>query len=193
MSELNKKLFLALNGDLGAFADSFFVFISSNFSFAIMAVIALFIIFFKYGKKECLFAFFSLLLVILISDQTANFFKINFPTYRPIYTADIQTIIHYVPSKIYSGLFGTVSGHAANGVGIAIFTLLVVKNRYYTIFSVILTLLICYSRIYLGAHFPSDLLFGTILGAISGPVCYLIYNKALNKTKKKNSITQTNR
>lgn len=193
MSEFNKNLFLTLNGNLGPFADSFFAFLTSNFSFAMMAILALIIIFFKYGKKECLVAFFSILLVILISDQSANYFKINFPRYRPIYTVDIQTTIHYVASKVLPELYGTVSGHAANSIAIALFSSLVIRNRYYTVYVFVLALLICYSRIYLSMHFPSDLLYGTGIGILSGSLCYLLYRFAVNRSFCKNRADLKNK
>jgi len=70
------------------------------------------------------------------------------------------------------GLFGFVSSHATKTFAVFTFTSLVFKNRWYTMTMLLWTLLISFSRIYLGVHFPLDILGGILLGFI---VAFLVY------------------
>lgn len=175
MIELDKKIFVALNTDGGAFWDSFFHFMSSNFSFAALGIIALAVIARKYGLRNMLIAIAALGVTILFADQVANLFKNHIDKLRPIYTADIQLNIHFLKNAVPSSLYGTVSGHAANSIGIALLTSLIIRKKNYTFFAFLVALTICYSRIYLAAHFPLDLLFGSIVGLAAGSLGYFVY------------------
>lgn len=164
MTELDRSLFLALNGDMGDFADKVFLFLTSHTVFVIFIVIALFLILKKYGFWAALISLLIILAGIGTCDMISNVFKYNIEKFRPIYTADIQLQAHYVADSISGGLYGPVSAHAATSFLVAIFTSMVISNKYYTIFAIIAALLISYSRIYLASHFPLDIIFGIILG-----------------------------
>lgn len=83
-------------------------------------------------------------------------------------------VVH-VPVEAVSGRFGTVSAHAATVVALAVFSSLTIRRRWFTWLMIASTLLICYSRIYLGKHFPMDLLWGTLVGAALGFAAWACY------------------
>jgi len=80
------------------------------------------------------------------------------------------------------GRYGFPSCHAANTMALAVATSLLMKERLYTVFVFAWTILQCYSRIYLGVHYPGDLLAGALVGTFFGVSSYLILKNTLNPT-----------
>ena len=87
----------------------------------------------------------------------------------------------HVPVEAVSGRFGTVSAHAATIVALAVLSASAIRRRWFTALMLFCTVLICYSRIYLGKHFPMDLVWGTLVGAILGWAAYQAYRKLTQK------------
>ncbi len=181
MIELDKKLFLALNTDFGADADIAFKFISSHTTFALFALIALAIIFKKYGIRTTILIFIMVITTILLSDYVTKIPKFFIEKFRPIYTADIQLLCHFVKNDIPNSLYGTVSGHAATSTALALFLTKIIKNKFFSVFAIIFAITMCYSRIYLACHFPIDLAIGFGFGMIVGYLHYKLYKLITNK------------
>lgn len=89
----------------------------------------------------------------------------------------------HVPVEAVSGRFGTVSAHAAVIVTLAVLSASVIRRRWFTGLMVLSTLLICYSRIYLGKHYPIDLVWGTAIGIALGLAAFWTYRR-LSRPKK---------
>ena len=83
----------------------------------------------------------------------------------------------HVPIEAVSGRYGTVSAHAAVIVTLAVLSASVIRRKWFTWLMVFATLLICYSRIYLGKHFPMDLVWGTAVGIALGWASSWVYRK----------------
>jgi undecaprenyl-diphosphatase len=107
-------------------------------------------------------------LTILISDQvTSGFMKPFFERLRPCHDERWEGIMHNYGRC--GGLFGFVSSHAANTFGIATFLNLKLKNKIpFLKWLYLWAFLISYTRIYLGVHYPFDILLGAIIGTITG-------------------------
>lgn len=178
--ELDKALFLALNFDGGAFWDSIFWFASGKLTWAPLYILILYLIFRRYGWKQTLLALVFMALLVVAVDQIANFFKTFTPKLRPNHTPEIASQIHSVYGY-KGGLYGTVSAHAATCFSIASFSIGLIRSRWYTIVIIMWALLVSYSRIYLGAHYPLDLLFGTINGVVMAIIALKLYHKTVNK------------
>lgn len=174
MRELDRNLFLILNGDMGHLGDKIFTFLTSHTVFIILGVIALILILRKYGFLAMIISLLIILAGIGCCDMISNVFKYHVDKFRPIYTADIQLQAHYVESHISAGLYGPISAHAATSFFLAIFTSMVISNKFYTVFAIISAILISYSRIYLASHFPMDIIYGAILGGSFALMFYLI-------------------
>lgn len=93
-----------------------------------------------------------------------------------------QWTVH-VPVEAVSGRFGTVSAHAATIAALAVLSSAVIRRRWFTWLMVLCTLLICYSRIYLGKHFPMDLVWGTLVGIALGWAAYTVHRKFARKKR----------
>ncbi|MFI3261273.1 MAG: phosphatase PAP2 family protein [Rikenellaceae bacterium] len=157
------EIYKYLNGDLGNFVDSLMIMFTSKATLVCAILVTLIFLYKKLSKKEFISTIVCLLLIVLVADQTCNFFKNTFPRLRPMYEPALEGIV-YLIDNIRGGISGTVSAHAANSFGTLVFLSLIVKKRWYTISCIVLAALISYSRIYLGFHYLLDVTYGTILG-----------------------------
>lgn len=97
---------------------------------------------------------------------------------RPMHTADG---LEFFTNGYYTGnKFGTVSGHAATIVAIALLSASVIRRRWFTVLIATVATLVCYSRIYLACHFPQDILLGAVLGVLSA-LCGVCLFRLVNK------------
>jgi undecaprenyl-diphosphatase len=110
---------------------------------------------------------------VTITDQTTNLFKNGFQRLRPCNNPDIKSIIRIVQSRSSYSFF---SGHAANTMAVATFLYLNLK-RYFNYLGLLFLwpLIFAYSRIYLGLHYPLDIISGYIAGLILGFLMYKVY------------------
>jgi undecaprenyl-diphosphatase len=129
-----------------------------------------------YGKRLKAILIYAIILVIT-TDQLANLIKNLIKRYRPTHNLIIQNEVHTVNNYL-GGMFGFVSSHAANVSAIAVFVFLFIRNSNNRLFKITLffwAIFICYTRIYLGVHYPLDLISGALLGTIVAILCYKIY------------------
>ncbi|RPG58493.1 MAG: phosphatase PAP2 family protein [Flavobacteriales bacterium TMED191] len=164
---LDKQLFIFLNNLGSEKWDSFWVFISNKtWMFLIIAPIILFYLY-RQDSNKFIYTIFFLLVCFGITDLIhLHCFKNIFMRLRPCWDPEISHLSRIVVEK--GGMYSFVSGHAANSTAIVSFFLLQLnqKNKFLKYGLIIWLLLVCYSRIYLGKHFPLDVFFGAILGLI---------------------------
>ncbi len=182
--EWDKNLFLSLNADCGALLDSIMWYFSWIGSFVILAFFFYFLMYKNrgYSIKQILILLLVMGFIVLLADQTSNFFKENMSKFRPTHNPELKGMIHTVNGYI-GGLYGTVSGHAANAFGLASFMVLVYNRRWFSWFALSYAAIIAYSRIYLGVHYPLDLIFGTFFGLLYGYLVYRLYMRYIVKIK----------
>lgn len=134
----------------------------------------------------------SLALTITISDQCANLAKTSVLRLRPSNNPELSARVHIV-NEYRGGQFGFYSSHASNTMAIAIFLILLLKNRYRWVAVVLLpwALFMSYTRVYLGVHYPADLLAGMIAGGILGwaGAQFCGYLLSFQTGKSKNTLT----
>ena len=119
-----------------------------------------------------------IILVVLCDRISTDIFKYGFERLRPTHDPELKEVVKTV-FGYRGGKFGFVSSHATNTMGLAVFTALLYRRRWYSVFIIIWSLFVGYSRIYLGVHFPGDVLGGFILGAILGFGVYKLYGLIL--------------
>jgi undecaprenyl-diphosphatase len=184
----DNQLFLLLNGLHSPFWDTIMVFASGKFNWLLLYLFIIFFIVRKHGWKTFWWLL-TITLVVIATDQiSVGLFKNVFQRLRPCHNPELQGLTHLVGRC--GGQYGFVSSHAANTFGVAVFLSLLFSKRWITFTLLIWAAFVSYSRIYLGVHFPGDVLCGAILGAGIGislwlPANYLI-NRKMRAKKKKN-------
>ncbi|MDR1225864.1 MAG: phosphatase PAP2 family protein [Prevotellaceae bacterium] len=181
-------LFLFLNGLHADWLDPIMKFISGNFTFIPVYAVALFFFYKREGKAKLLFALLGVALCILLADRiSSGLLKSLFERYRPSREPALEGLVHLVDGY-RGGRFGFVSSHAANHFSFAVFSLLLVRRKVYTWFILLLALIISYSRIYLGVHYPLDIICGGLLGAGIGWTVCILYKKSLAWWEKRSTV-----
>ena len=175
--KLDSKLFLFLN-NLGTTKFDAFWLSLSKIEANILMYLFLIFLFFHITKLSPKFLYifyllFVIALMITITDQGANFFKDSFQRLRPCYNESISDSLRLVKENC-GGKYGFFSAHASNSFSLAIFFGLLFKNRirYMIIITIVYASLISYSRIYLGVHFPIDIIVGSSFGIFVGFIIY---------------------
>jgi len=183
--KLDSQFFLFLNNLGSSTFDTFWIFLSYKESNIFFYLSLLIFYFYKESKtiklSEVFYSLLFIAIMITITDQTANLFKDSFQRLRPCYNESLIDSVRLVKESC-GGKYGFFSAHASNSFSLAVFFGLLYKNkfRYVICISLLYASLISYSRIYLGVHFPLDILFGGIFGITIGLVIFRIYENKLN-------------
>lgn len=176
------ELFLFLN-NLGTNQwDGFWLFITNKLSAIPLYILILYFSYKYYGIKKTALAVLIIVLLIAVTDQTANLFKYGFKRLRPCHDEQISQMVRLVKESC-GGLYSYFSAHAANSMAIALFFSLLFKNKN-KIFTIILfawALLAAYSRVYIGVHFPLDILTGIGVGVIYGFLFFKLFTLVSRK------------
>jgi undecaprenyl-diphosphatase len=173
--DYEREAFLLLNGSHSPFWDRFMWLYSEKSVWIPLAVFIITILTYKKNWRESLLILLAIILVITLCDQFASHFCKPFfsrlrPTHHPEFIDQVKTVFNY-----RGGNYGFISSHAANAFGFAMFMSLLF--RYYIFTATIFVWAACsaYSRIYLGVHFISDIVFGSTAGMLFGCGIYMFY------------------
>jgi len=182
----DSQLFLWLNDKHNDFFDVVMLW-ASNKLFWIPLYLFLIYLLFKNFKKKSFWILLTVGVLIFCADQFSVGLKNYFQRLRPCHDPALEGLVHLVKNKC-GGSFGFVSSHATNHFAIAVLLSLIFKNtyKYFTPVIIIWAAVIAYSRVYLGVHYPGDILggaiLGTLLGFILGKTYLFLSNKFILKT-----------
>lgn len=183
LEHLDQQLFLFLNSINNPFWDQVMHAISGKLIWAPLYLAILIYLGFRYKRKFLIIILFIILAVTLADQVSVQVFKNTVQRLRPCHEPALQGMIHLFKGEC-GGKYGFVSSHASNSFNIALLTLLLIKKRWYTISIILWASIIGYSRIYLGVHYPGDVICGSLVGAFIGWGVYKLYEVTDNKQLK---------
>lgn len=212
MYDFDHQLFLDLNFDGGPCMDRLMLTVSGTAMWLPLYALILWLVWRRSGWRGVIVFTVLMIAALALADMVSGMFKSNGvlggllpgfePRWRPMFTPSLEGLeiapdslralrmagtpgdwtVH-VPVEAVSGRYGTVSAHAATIVALTVLSAAAIRRQWFTALMLLCTVLICYSRIYLGKHFPMDLVWGTLVGAALGWAAYLAY-RTLSCQKK---------
>lgn len=166
--QFDKDVFLYLN-NLGSEPwDSLWLLITNKLTFIPLYAALLFLIYKKFGWKALLLMILVIAAMITFTDQITNLFKHTFQRPRPCRAEGVMDLTRFVAPRC--GRYGFFSGHSSNSMAAAVFAGLLLKPYFKNLiyFLLIWSLIVAYSRIYVGVHYPLDIICGLTFGAFAG-------------------------
>ena len=182
---LDKELFLLINGCHNTFFDLIMTYVSSKFFWIWFYLVLLYFIIRQYKWYSILVLIFVTILITFSDQASVHLFKNTIQRLRPCHNEEIMLVVHTVNGC--GGKYGFVSSHAANTFALAFFIsgLLEKENKWLPLTMFLWAVLVGYSRVYLGVHYPGDILGGAIVGIIIGMMVLMVFRiteKRLMKT-----------
>lgn len=178
--QLDTDLFLWFNGFHNAFFDQVMWVISGKMTWLPLYLFLLGVIIYKYKVKSIPIILGIVLSIVLADQLSVKAFKEVFERLRPSHNESIQHLIHNI-NNYKGGKFGFVSSHAANSFALAAYISFLYKRKWIGWSMFAWANIVSYSRIYLGVHYPGDILGGAILGFACGYFAYWVQALASRK------------
>jgi len=173
IEQLDQQLFLFLNSLNSPFFDQVMHAISGKLIWVPLYLAILIYLGIK-NKRKFLIIILFLIIAAIISDQFSVIIKNLVQRLRPCHQPELDGFVHLFRGEC-GGKFSFVSSHATNSFNVALLSLLFIRKRWYTISIIIWAAFVGYSRIYLGVHYPGDVICGSVLGALIGWGVYNLY------------------
>ncbi len=181
IESLDRDLFLFLNGLHHPALDQAMYYMTDDKFWIPFFLLLLWMIFKAYNWKVMLWSLFAVAIIITLADRiSVDLFKNVFLRYRPSHNLELADLVHTV-NGYRGGQYGFVSSHAANSAGVATFIFLLLRQAFAKWAWIVIAwaLLFTYTRIYLGVHYPADVICGGLLGVGIGYGVYLAFQKLI--------------
>jgi undecaprenyl-diphosphatase len=173
---IDRELMLFLNGFHSPFFD-WIMWWSSDRRLWIPLYLFLLILYIRKFKSFFLWPVVFTILAVALSDIiSVHLIKELIQRPRPTYDPEIAPLLHTL-NGYTGGLYGFVYSHAANSFALSTLTLLFLRNRVLSFFMFLWAVLVSYSRIYLGVHYPGDVICGAMFGTILALILYYLWLK----------------
>lgn len=166
------ELLLLINQCNNVLMDGVMVKFSETWTWSLLLLTVVYVVLSNRPLKEAVCILLGIALCIILADQiSSTFIKPWVGRLRPTHDPELMFQIRHITGR--GGMYGFVSSHAANTFAIAVFLSLVFKHRITTLCLIVWASIVSFSRIYLGVHFPLDVLCGGALGCLVGLFVYL--------------------
>ncbi len=179
LNMLDSNLLLHLNDNYSRFWDSVMYLGTDKLFWVPLFATLLYFIFRNKGREGILILIF-LILTLVLNDSISTFMKESIQRLRPTHDPSLMFDLHVV-NGYRGGLYGFVSSHAANSFGLALFLSLLIRNHFFSFTIFAWAVFHSYTRIYLGVHFPFDILGGATLGLLIGYLMFLLFQFTLKR------------
>ncbi|MBQ6208748.1 MAG: phosphatase PAP2 family protein [Prevotella sp.] len=174
--DLDHQMLLAVNGMHSTYWDTFMWLVSDKYMWIPLYVALVYVIFRNHSLKAFLWCAVAIGVMILFTDAfTASVLKSSFARLRPANTDNPLSAMVHVVNGYRGGRYGFPSNHASNCWGIAFFIVLLFRQKWLSMFMAVWAMTVCYSRMYLGVHYPGDILVGMLLGLVGAWTVYRVF------------------
>jgi undecaprenyl-diphosphatase len=180
--QYDSDLFLYLNNLGSETWDGLWLLITNKLTFAPLYAVLLYLIYKHLGLKPLLYLVVLIALMITFTDQVTNLFKSGFMRPRPCRAQDIMDQLRFIAPRC--GKYGFFSGHSSNSMAAAVFGGFLLRPYYKKLIFLLLfwSFLVAYSRIYVGVHYPLDIICGMAFGALAGWLFYKLARRFVLQT-----------
>ncbi|HOU51265.1 MAG TPA: phosphatase PAP2 family protein [Smithella sp.] len=172
----DQEFFLFLNGLHNGFFDGFMFAFSQKIVW-VLFIISIIYVLIRFSKRNAVWLILALILCVVLADQIASgIIKDTVQRLRPSRDPSLSSLVHSV-NGYTGGKYGFVSSHVANTFAFALLSSLLFRRMIYTVTVFLWAAVIAYSRIYLGVHYPLDILGGIFVGIIAALFCYWLLKR----------------
>ncbi|OFX43345.1 MAG: hypothetical protein A2W97_10925 [Bacteroidetes bacterium GWE2_40_63] len=176
LEHIDHRLLLLINGFHSPLADTLMTAISGTIIWIPLYLLFAALLIKKERSRVWVPLLFVVLLITLSDQISVHLLKDTVQRYRPCHNLELRDTLHLLEGAC-KGKYGFVSSHAANTFVLATFLLLLFRKRW-TILLLFWALLVSYSRVYLGVHYPSDVAVGALLGMLLAFIVFRFYRQS---------------
>lgn len=176
---LDKSVFMLLNGWGNTGADQLMLMISKTTTWIPLHLLIIYLLFKRYAQKS-IWIVLIIVCAVAVSDQlSSSVIKPAVARLRPSHDPELANQVRLV-NDYRGGMYGFVSSHASNTFAVAFIVSLLLPQRWLVVVLFTWAALVSYSRIYLGVHYPFDIIGGALLGIALGGVAFWLIQKFLH-------------